>query len=280
MPSSSSTSVSATAAFEEPSKKSRKRKNDLDVLRDPPPPVHVRLSRVHRAPQLRLSADGMTLTGEKGYRTVRATHAAPAASGDWYFEVRVLEQQPSNACLRVGWATERADLQVPVGFDRHSYSVRMDGSKFHQSIGRPYAMQSFALGDVIGCHLHLPTPRATGAGGEDSSLPFLPGSRISFFRNGVSQGVAFVPLQRGVYFPAISLFMGARVTVNFGLAPPPPPTADAQLHSSSGASDSSCDIANWWCPPQNLAVPIRSLNELLPVVDAVQGPNGQWLVDR
>jgi Set1/Ash2 histone methyltransferase complex subunit ASH2 len=248
--------------------------------------VSVRLSRVHRAPQLRLSADGMTLTGEKGYRTVRATHAAPA--GDWYFEVRVLEHQPPNACLRVGWATERADLQVPVGFDRHSYSVRMDGSKFHQSIGRPYAMQSFALGDVIGCHLHLPLPRATGAGGEDTSLPFMPGSRITFFRNGVSQGVAFVPLQRGFYFPAISLFMGARVTVNFGLAPPPPPpllTADAVAavalrDSSSGASESSRNVANWWCPPQNLASPIRSFNELLPVVDAVQGPSGQWIADR
>eukprot|EP01135_Chromosphaera_perkinsii_P008545 Nk52_evm11s1400 gene=Nk52_evmTU11s1400 len=44
----------------------------------------------------------------------------------------------------------------------------------------------------------------------------LKGSKIMFFKNGTCQGVAFSDINGGMYFPTISLYMGARVKVNFG----------------------------------------------------------------
>ena len=66
--------------------------------------------------------------------------------------------------------------------------------------------------------------------------PKIPESKIIFFKNGVSQGVAFVDLTEGVYYPAGSFYLGAGATFNFGLPfkyPPPPelnarPIADIQ----------------------------------------------------
>ena len=43
------------------------------------------LSKVDKAPQLQLSEDRLTISGDKGYRSVRATHGA--REGTWFFEV-------------------------------------------------------------------------------------------------------------------------------------------------------------------------------------------------
>ena len=51
--------------------------------REAPPPVRVRLSHIHRSSLIRLSADSLTASSEHGFCTVRATHCAPTASGDW-----------------------------------------------------------------------------------------------------------------------------------------------------------------------------------------------------
>jgi Set1/Ash2 histone methyltransferase complex subunit ASH2 len=95
---------------------------------------------------------------------VRASHGV--SSGEWYFELQVnsAESQglpstlppassgaavplPLSAHTRVGWSTEKGDLEVPVGFDRYSYGYRdLNGTKFHQSMpaayGEPYGMTS------------------------------------------------------------------------------------------------------------------------------------------
>lgn len=48
------------------------------------------------------------------------------------------------------------------------------------------------------------------------NLHILQGSRIEFFKNGQSQGVAFEDIYAGSYFPAISIHKSATVSVNFG----------------------------------------------------------------
>lgn len=55
--------------------------------------------------------------------------------------------------------------------------------------------EGFAAGDVIGCYIYL----------DDNSL----NNKIVFFKNGVSQGVAYQGLEvkPGIYFPAISIYM-------------------------------------------------------------------------
>lgn len=48
------------------------------------------------------------------------------------------------------------------------------------------------------------------------NLKTVPGSRIIFFKNGKFQGVAFENINGGAYYPAISIYKNATVSVNFG----------------------------------------------------------------
>lgn len=48
------------------------------------------------------------------------------------------------------------------------------------------------------------------------NLTPVPGSKVIFFKNGESQGEAFVDIYHGAYYPAISVFKNATVSVNFG----------------------------------------------------------------
>lgn len=43
-----------------------------------------------------------------------------------------------------------------------------------------------------------------------------PGSKIEFFKNGQTQGVAFSDIFAGSYYPTISIHKSATVSVNFG----------------------------------------------------------------
>jgi hypothetical protein len=49
----------------------------------------VSMSPFDRAPQLRLSKDGLTVAGHKGYRLIRGTHGV--SQGAWYCEATVME---------------------------------------------------------------------------------------------------------------------------------------------------------------------------------------------
>lgn len=50
----------------------------------------------------------------------------------------------------------------------------------------------------------------------DRALKPLKGSKIMYFKNGVSQGEAFIDIYDGAYYPAISIYKSATVSVNFG----------------------------------------------------------------
>lgn len=47
------------------------------------------------------------------------------------------------------------------------------------------------------------------------ALTTVPGSKIILFKNGESQGVAFENINGGAYYPAISIYKNATVSVNF-----------------------------------------------------------------
>lgn len=48
------------------------------------------------------------------------------------------------------------------------------------------------------------------------NLKTSPSSKIIFFKNGESQGEAFVDIYHGAYYPAISIYRNATVSINFG----------------------------------------------------------------
>ena len=111
----------------------------------------------------------------------------------------------------------QGDLEAPVGFDTFGYSYRsVDGSVVHQSRRTPYGssfttgasiMLSYSnvlrivIGDVIGCLINL---KDGGIGELESSIKIegdalekIQGSHIEFFKNGVSQEVAFQDIGKG-----------------------------------------------------------------------------------
>lgn len=212
------------------------------------PPI-VKLSENDRAPQLKLNEECTRVTGEKGYCMVRATHGINR--GKFYFEVHI-DSMPGNTASRIGWSHYHSNLQAPLGYDFYGYSWRSRfGTKFHQARGKSFDREGgYRENDTIGCMIelpygnsknltqahHLPTsvkktggivqskkkdqiPRAI----EESIAPPplntmkpLPGSKISFYKNGNFVGVAFEDIFEGSYYPTISLYKSCTVSVNFG----------------------------------------------------------------
>lgn len=174
-------------------------------------PPSVALSERDRAQQLCLSHDQMEVTGvHGGYRMVRATHGVH--NGAYYWEVEILPPlegpnvDPSRCHTRVGWSTRQGELQAPVGNDIYGYGYRdISGSKVHGGLRDDRYGEEYGPGDIIGCFLNL-------------DVDDIGNNQMRFFKNGRDQGVAYrgseIPL--GVYIPACSLYMQARLRVNFG----------------------------------------------------------------
>uniref|UniRef100_A0A8C0YF16 Ash2 like, histone lysine methyltransferase complex subunit n=1 Tax=Cyprinus carpio carpio TaxID=630221 RepID=A0A8C0YF16_CYPCA len=190
-----------------------------------------------RAPQLKISDDRLTVTGEKGYSMVRASHGV--RKGAWYFEV-IVDEMPPDTAARLGWSQPLGNLQAPLGYDKFSYSWRSKkGTRFHQSIGKHYS-DSYGQGDILGFFIELPDGTETAKAlpdtykdkalikfksylyfeekdyvdkAEKSLKPTSP-SRMIFFKNGVNQGVAYEDLFEGMYYPAISLYKSCTVREN------------------------------------------------------------------
>lgn len=186
----------------------------------------VTISGEDKAQQLSLSRDGLTLTGDKGYRMARCV--VGVESGRWYFECKIVDK--SSGHYRLGWATRKAELQAAVGFDKHSFGYRdLSGSIVHASERVDDKLEPYGSGDVVGCLIDL---------GPDKKS-------ISFFKNGKDQGIAFDDIPGDTYFPAVSLYgNGAQVTANFGpsFAHPPPPQASETDTATRPISDLSSKV--------------------------------------
>ncbi|ELR19043.1 SPRY domain containing protein [Acanthamoeba castellanii str. Neff] len=196
------------------------------------------MAKENSARQAKIGADLLTVENEKGYRMVRAAYGAH--EGCWFFEV-VINQHSGNT--RLGWSTEKGDLQAPVGYDGFSFAYRdKEGTIFHQSRGRthlePYVPEASNSGTAAAGGAASPaklnagadsatvgpgdtSPRATAPvpGPEEPPKPGPPlrHTEIRFYKNGRSQGPVFVDmLPAGTYYPAASMYNSASVTFNFG----------------------------------------------------------------
>ncbi|KAL5477079.1 hypothetical protein EMCRGX_G023821 [Ephydatia muelleri] len=215
-----------------------------------------------RAPQLKIHENRLSVTGDKGYCMVRATHGVSA--GTWYYEVHIddLITVP-DATVRLGWAQPLGNLQAPCGYDKLSYSWRSKfGTIFHQSRGKHYSDGGgYGTGDTVGFLIKLPQSnerRYPPTHKDEALIRFknffyfeekddpvdeyekalkpASGSKIIFYKNGVSQGVAFNDLGSGTYYPALSFYKAGTVTVNFGPEFKHPPT-DIEFRPMSEAAE-------------------------------------------
>ncbi|KAL3529930.1 hypothetical protein ACH5RR_009252 [Cinchona calisaya] len=194
------------------------------------------LSKVYKAEKVELSEDRMTAGSTKGYRMVRSTRGV--VEGAWYFEIKIVHLGETGH-TRLGWSTDKGDLQAPVGYDGNSFGYRdIDGSKVHKAVREKYGEEGYKEGDVIGFYINLPegslyTPKpprliwykgqkyVSAPDAKDDPPKVVPGSEISFFKNGVCQGTAFKDLFGGRYFPAASIYTlpnqpNCTVKFNFG----------------------------------------------------------------
>ncbi|PAA70979.1 hypothetical protein BOX15_Mlig010759g2 [Macrostomum lignano] len=204
-------------------------------------PPALLLSMSDRAPQLKLAENQLSVTGDKGYCMIRATHGV--SKGAWYFEASVVEM-PEGSAARIGWSAALGNLQAPVGCDKFSYSWRSrKGTAFHDARGRHYTESGYRQGDIIGCLIVLQEPTQVTLDclppthkssqlikfknclyyeerdevqKQEKSLRLQLGSEIRFYRNGQPMGVAFGKLYANTYYPAISLYKAAQVQANFG----------------------------------------------------------------
>lgn len=122
--------------------------------------------------------------------------------GRWMYEVAL----ETSGIQQLGWASIACPFTDQKGVGDADDSYAFDGrrvSKWNNE-SEPYG-QSWVAGDVIGCCIDLNC------------------DEISFYRNGVSLGVAFSGIRKlgpGFgYYPAISLSQGERCELNFGAYP-------------------------------------------------------------
>lgn len=210
------------------------------------PPV-VLMAMHDRAPQLKVSEDRLSVTGERGYCMARGTHGAHL--GTYYYEVTVTDM-PEGSAARIGWSQELGNLQGPCGYDRFSYGWRSrKGTAFHDSRGRHFAASGFEQGDTLGFLIHLPADEREGPDSVNTqsflplthkerplvkfksyfyfeqkdeaqkvskSLRPLRGSRMVCYKNGEEVGTMFSDVNAGIYYPAASLYKNITLTFNFG----------------------------------------------------------------
>jgi len=122
------------------------------------------------APQIQFLNSNATITNAKGYRMARASQGV--SSGRWYWEAKIepIPQQIQNSITqshhsskpppephwRLGWATNEAQVQAPVGYDKFGYGYRdLEGVNVHIAKRTPYG-SSYKVGDVIGFMIVLP----------------------------------------------------------------------------------------------------------------------------
>ncbi|XP_072165071.1 set1/Ash2 histone methyltransferase complex subunit ASH2-like [Diadema setosum] len=192
-----------------------------------------------RAPQLKISEDRLSVTGDRGYCMVRSTHGVNR--GSWYFEVTI-DQMPEGSATRLGWSQPLGNLQAPLGYDKFSYSWRSrKGTRFHESRGKHYS-EAYGAGDTLGFYIQLPDKTAIEqiipptykdralikfkshlyfeekdqTSEAEKALKSTQNSKIIFFKNGENKGVAFENLYEGTYHPAISLYKQCSASINFG----------------------------------------------------------------
>ncbi|KAJ0084842.1 hypothetical protein Patl1_29554 [Pistacia atlantica] len=174
---------------------------------DDNPEMKICLSKVYKAEKVELSEDRMSAGSTKGYRMVRATRGV--AEGAWYYEIKVVKLGETGH-TRLGWSMEKGDLQAPVGYDGNSFGYRDIDGKGGQYAPKPPHFVWYK-GQRYVC-----APDA-----KEDPPKVVPGSEISFFKNGVCQGVAFKDLYGGRYYPAASMYTlpnqpNCLVKFNFG----------------------------------------------------------------
>lgn len=142
--------------------------------------------------------EGLTAESHSNFGSIRANVCV--FKGKWMYEVLL----GTAGIQQIGWATLDCPFTNEEGVGDSNDSYAYDGKRVKKwnhsflNYGQPWA-----VGDIIGCCFDVDK------------------GEISYYRNGISMGVAFKGIKIGenAYFPAVSLSYGERCTFNFGSKP-------------------------------------------------------------
>ncbi|XP_013113066.2 E3 ubiquitin-protein ligase RNF123 isoform X2 [Stomoxys calcitrans] len=154
----------------------------------------------------RVANDRLSVRSQGSFNTIKAN--ACVFGGRWMYEV----QLHSKGVMQVGWCSKKCVFNENSGVGDSKLSYGYDGSKqqsWHISTAK-YG-EKWQIGDIIGVTLDIEQ------------------EEITYYRNGISMGVAFSKLEKGpgiTFFPAISLGYNQSVQANFGNSPFKYPVAD------------------------------------------------------
>ncbi|CAD7092671.1 unnamed protein product [Hermetia illucens] len=154
---------------------------------------------VDRDITIKISKDKLCVQSHATFCTIKANVAV--YNGKWMYEV----QLRSKGVMQIGWCSNKCEFSTDTGVGDTKNSYGYDGSK--QQIWHVYTTkygESWQSGDIIGVCIDMEQ------------------SKIEFYKNGVSMGVAFSGFERGpglVLYPAISLAYNESLVANFGNVP-------------------------------------------------------------
>jgi hypothetical protein len=162
-------------------------------------------------------AASITLSGGNLIATLTTTPAAVRStigksSGKWYWEIKV---SVSHASVVNGVATSSASLATYCGGDAFGWGYACDGTSYNNAIPNNLYGAAWVNGDIIGVALDM------GAG------------TITFYKNNISQGIAYSGLTGIVFAMASSNGIATAYTANFGATAfqyTPPPGFNAGLY--------------------------------------------------
>ena len=116
-------------------------------------------------------------------------------SGKWYWEV--VKTTANYSMIGIGTTDMPVAGNTHPGNDAYSWAYYSDtGNKFNNNTSVSYGA-TYASGDVVGVAFDADA------------------GSLTFYKNGVSQGVAYTGLTSGPYFPVIGVYL-ATVVANFG----------------------------------------------------------------
>jgi hypothetical protein len=178
--------------------------NDVATLTDEDTANFCTLNPLDKNTNVTLSNGNLTYTAGASWYSCRSTFGM--ASDSWYAELT-----HSGANTMIGVMSSSATLSNHIGVGGYGYFS--DGSKYSGGTGSAYG-GAWSTGDIIGIAFNADT------------------GDLTFYKNGVSQGVAFTGLTTTLYFIGMSVYNGSS-NINFGQRPfkYTPPTGYKKLNT-------------------------------------------------
>jgi len=197
---------------------------DVPTLTDEDTANFATLNPLDKGTNITVTNGNLDASGSVSTNSIRATIGV--SSGKWYWEADP-SSTPSSG--RIGISSSTSSLGENIGKDITSYAYSSQGNKVNNDSVVAYG-DSYTTGDIVGVALDLD------------------GGTITFYKNGVSQGVAFSSIPSNTYFPSIGILSTESFTINFGQRPfaYTPPTGYKTLNTFNLAEPTIVDGSQYF----------------------------------